>query len=161
MPTERERVWRFISDYQREHDVEEFLMSDVAQYAAAHGYKLPPPISGIEQLTKKFSRLAAEEIRYDAVTGRPYRANHARMTDRDGKQIPLWFDMDKVQRPTLEKYVFQRRQHVVQEMLQLTLDLDHWNAVHPNEEPVNAEPDLTDDIEWQKNSPDEGDKKAS
>jgi hypothetical protein len=34
------------------------------------------------------------------------------------------------------------------------------NRVHPGEEPVTIEPDLTDDVEWAKNAPEDV-KKAS
>jgi hypothetical protein len=95
-------------------------------------------------------------MRVDEVTGKPYRAHHALWTMQDdGKQIPLWFDMDRVARPTLQKYAFQRRQHLVGGAVQLTLGLDHWNRVHPGEEPVTIEPDLTDDVEWAKNAPED------
>jgi hypothetical protein len=37
----------------------------------------------------------------------------------------------------------------------LTLDADHWNAINPNEEQIVMPMDLTDDILWRKNSPEE------
>ena len=39
--------------------------------------------------------------------------------------------------------------------LQLTLDMEHWNSANPKEEPIVLPMDLTDDIEWRKNAPDE------
>ena len=35
---------------------------------------------------------------------------------------------------------------------------DHWNSIHPNEEPIQIPMDLTDYIEWRKNAPDESPK---
>ena len=161
MATQSQKICRLIRMYIEEKGVEEYSMPEVVQYAVDRGlYKLPPPIGGIEQLTKKFANAAAEEVRMDEVTGKPYRAHHARWDMQDGKQIPLWFDMDRVTRPTLQKYAFQRRQHLVSEVVQLTLSLDHWNRVHPAEEPVRIEPDFTDDVEWAKNAPEDL-KKAS
>jgi len=34
--------------------------------------------------------------------------------------------------------------------LQLTFDMDHWNAIHPDEEPIEIPLDFTDDIKWRK-----------
>ena len=39
--------------------------------------------------------------------------------------------------------------------LQLSLDADHWNNIHDGEEPIEIPMDLTDDIEWRKNAPDD------
>lgn len=70
------------------------------------------------------------------MTGNPYRAHHAYYDDADGRQLPLWFDLDRAKCDRVVKYVYQRRQHIVQEAVQLTLDLDHWNSVHPTQQPV-------------------------
>ena len=54
-----------------------------------------------------------------------------------------------------------RREQMIGDALQLTLDLDHWNSINPAEEPITADLDLTDEVEWRKNAPDERkDKKA-
>jgi hypothetical protein len=158
--SERQRIWRIIRRYQEEKNVEEYEMPDVVQYAVDRGYKLPAPISGIEQLTRKFTQAAAEEMRIDDVTRKPYRAHHARMTMRDGKQIPLWFDMDRAGRPVVQGYATQRREHIVGEVWQLTLDLEHWSRVHPNEDPVTVPPDMTMDIELKRNVPDDEEQEA-
>ncbi len=48
-----------------------------------------------------------------------------------------------------------RRELMVGDGLQITYDQDHWNSIHPNEEPITLPMDFTDDIEWRKNGPDE------
>jgi hypothetical protein len=50
---------------------------------------------------------------------------------------------------------------MVDDGVQLSLDLDHWHAIHKDEEPIVVPWDLTDDIEWRKNADDTGEKKAS
>jgi hypothetical protein len=37
----------------------------------------------------------------------------------------------------------------------LTLDADHWNGIHPKEEPITLPLDFTDDVKWRKNGPEE------
>ena len=53
------------------------------------------------------------------------------------------------------KSAVMRREQMVGEGLQLSLDLDHWNGIHPNEEAIQLPMDLTDDIQWRKNAPKE------
>ena len=76
-------------------------------------------------LTKRFLRAAAEEVRYDEVTGRPYRANHAFTTVKKSQNVGRWFDLDDVPRTTMDKYRFQRQQHLVGGGVQLSFDFDH------------------------------------
>jgi hypothetical protein len=49
----------------------------------------------------------------------------------------------------------QRREQMVGDGLQLSFDSDHWNRIHPDEEPIKIELDFTDDVEWRKNAPDD------
>ena len=39
--------------------------------------------------------------------------------------------------------------------VQLTFDADHWNSIHPDEEPIDIPMDFVPDVEWRKNAPDE------
>ncbi len=48
-----------------------------------------------------------------------------------------------------------RREQMVGDGLQLTFDADHWNNIHPGEEPIVMELDFTLDVEWRKNGPQE------
>ena len=44
---------------------------------------------------------------------------------------------------------------MVDDGYQLTLDLEHWNRTNASEEPIELPMDLSPDIEWRKNTPDE------
>ena len=44
--------------------------------------------------------------------------------------------------------------------VQLTLDLQYWNKIHPDAKPINLTMDLSPDIEWRLNAPDEDDEVA-
>jgi hypothetical protein len=46
-----------------------------------------------------------------------------------------------------------RREQSVSDMVQLKLDVDHWNRVNPDKEPIIVQTDLTDDVEWRINAP--------
>jgi hypothetical protein len=131
----------------------EIDMKEVAQYAVSKGWPIPPPVSGIERLAKEFSRAAREEIRQDSKTGRPYRVYHAFATDNRGQGM-LWVDIDEAPRKYMLKSAIMRREQMVGDAVQLTLDIDHWNSVNSNEDPIEIPLDFTDDVEWRKNGGD-------
>jgi hypothetical protein len=49
-----------------------------------------------------------------------------------------------------------RREQMIGDGLQLTLDAEHRNRINPKEKPIQPDMDSTDEIEWHKNAPDEG-----
>jgi hypothetical protein len=153
--TKHEEMQRIIRQYKREKAITEVKMSDVVAYAVSMGWMVPPPLDPIDRLVKEFAVAAREEIRHDKKTGRPYRANHAVQTMQGGAQLVFWVDIDEAPRPHMVKSLNRRREQMVDDGLMLTYDADHWNSIHPEEEPIQLEMDLTYDVEWRKNSPDE------
>ena len=132
----------------------EIDMHEVAEFAASKGWPIPPPVSGIDRLAKEFSQAAREETRPDSQTGKPYRVYHA-FTPGTNAQGTLWVDIDEAPRKYMLKSAVMRREQMVGDAVQLTLDLSHWNSVNPNEEPIKLPLDFTDDVEWRLNGPDE------
>lgn len=55
----------------------------------------------------------------------------------------------------MHKSLIMRREQMVADGLQLTLDAEHWNRMHSDEEPIQLPLDLGPDVEWRKNGPDE------
>lgn len=130
-------------------------MHEVARWAVSNGWDLPTPVNPIDRFAQDLSRAARQEIRHDAVTGKPYRANHAIVTKNGDVQLHLWIDIDEARRPQMLVSATLRREQMVGDGLQLTLDLDHWNSINRDEEPIELPMDFTDDIEWRKNAPEE------
>lgn len=124
----------------------EIDMHLVAEYAIAQGWPVPPPLTGIERLAKEFSQAAREETRQDGQTGRPYRVYHAFTPDGTGSQGVLWIDIDEAPRNVMWKSARNRREQVVGDMVQLYLDLEHWNRVNPDKEPIVLVTDVTEDV---------------
>jgi hypothetical protein len=151
---------RFFKHYKEVKHKTAVDMHDVAKFAISKGWPVPAPIDPIERLAKEFSSAAREEIRHDKKTGKPYRANHALPEIRGGKQLTLWIDIDEAPRKPMLKCLVKRREQMVGDGLQLSLDADHWNSIHPDEEPINLPLDLTPDVDWRKNAPDD-ERKAS
>jgi hypothetical protein len=160
MSTKHQEMQRLIRHYKDQTGKKEVNMHDVAQFAVDKGWPLPRPVAAIDRLAKEFSQAAREEIRYDKKNGKPYRANHAFITSQGAMQLTLWVDIDEAPRKPMLKSLVQRREQMVGDGLQLTLDAMHWNSVNPKDEPINLPMDFTDDIEWRINAPDE-EKKVS
>ena len=143
--TKRQQLIRM---YREETGQEVIDMHAVAKFAVSNGWQLPMPKDPISRLAEQFASAAREETRIDQETGRPYRANLAVVDyTSEGDQFTLWGDIDKSDRPFANKALVQRREHMVGEAVQMTLDIDHWNRVNPAEEPINMPMDFTDDVE--------------
>jgi len=153
MATKRKTQQGIIRMYKEKTGIQEVDMFEVAKFAVKNGWELPEPESPMERLAKEFSQAAREEIRYDKGTGRPYRANHAISYKQGNTQLHLWIDIDEAPRHSMHKSLIVRREQMVGDGLQLTLDVDHWNSIHPDEEPINIPMDFTEDILERKNAP--------
>jgi hypothetical protein len=158
MATKHQEMQRLIRLYKDETGKKEVNMHDVAQFAVDKGWPLPRPIAALDRLAKEFSQAAREEVRHDRKTGKPYRANHAVTEGYGTRQMTLWVDIDEAPRKPMLKSLVQRREQMVGDGLQLTLDALHWNNINPTEEPINLPLDLTDDVEWRMNAPDDDQK---
>lgn len=155
---DRQRIIRHYKEVTGKTDVD---MKAVAKWAVQSKLMtLPTPTDAYDLLAKHFSESAREETRYDKKTGRPYRANHTYIHNQGQQVFHLWIDIDdpSATRKKMDMSLKLRREQMVSDGLQLTLDADHWNGIHADEEPLDMPMDLRDDIEWRKNAPEEGQK---
>ena len=153
MTAKHVEMQRIIRLYKQESGETEVDMREVALYASSKGWPLPRPVDPIDSLATQFAKAARIETRKDEQTGRPYRANHAIPTYQGDRQLHLWIDIDYAPREPMLKSLVNRREQMVGDGLQLTLDADHWNRIHPEEQPIVLPMDFTDDVEWRKNAP--------
>ena len=152
----KEEMRRIIRLYKEKTGKKEYEMHEVAEFAVkTMGWPLPTPKGPMDQLAELFSKAAREETRKDSVTGHSYRANLAATTWSGGKQLTLWADIDQAPRKFARKSFVQRREQMVGDAVQLTLDLRHWNRVNQNEEPIDMPMDFTEDVEWRLNAPED------
>lgn len=143
--------------YKEETGVKEVNPHDVVDWAVERlNYPLPAPQHPRDILARQLSDAFREEMRRDKKTGRPYRANHAIPVVQAGKQLFFWIDIDEnATRERMHKSLTVRREQSVADLLQLSLDADHWNSIHPDEDPIVIQLDFTYDVEWRKNAPEE------
>ncbi len=110
--------------YKEETGQSEIDMQKVAKWAIRKGVKPPKPKTPEELLAKQFADAARSEIRHDPENGKPYRVYHA--VRHDGQQtLFTWIDIHDAPRPVIQKSLVQRREQMVGDGVQLTLDLQY------------------------------------
>jgi hypothetical protein len=125
-------------------------MRKVAEFAVSKGWPLPLPADPIDSLARLFADAARLEIRYDPDRGDPYRANHAVPKRAATGQLSFsWVDIDDPNtKPTsMRASLVMRREQMVDDGLQLTFDMEHWNGIRPESDHIDLPMDLTFDIE--------------
>jgi hypothetical protein len=134
--------------YKTETGESDLDMHKVALYLEQRGIKLPQQPTPLEILERQLAQAARTEYRDDKVTGRPYRVNHAMAEG----QKTFWFDIDDpdTTRTKMRISLISRREQMIGDGLQLTLDADHWNSIHPTEEPIQIPLDFTEDVNERK-----------
>ncbi|CBS85469.1 hypothetical protein [Azospirillum lipoferum] len=151
---------RLIRAWKDESGEQEIDMQKVALYALKKGWPMPQPKSPVEMLAKQFSDAAREEIGRDPNTGRPYRVYHAVPVQSGQMTFYTWWDINEAPRKVMHKSLVNRREQMIGDGLQLTLDASYWNSRHPDEEPIALPMDLSLDIEWRLNAPDDNEDAA-
>lgn len=144
MNQRKKEVAYLMDKYKRLTGKSEIDMNELAKFAIENGWPAPEQITPEQRLAKSLAKAAREVTRTDKFTGHPYRAYHAVKDDFQGT---FWVDIDEAPRRHMEKSTYARREQIIGEMIQLTFDQLHWNNIHPNEEPLVLETDLTPDVE--------------
>jgi len=158
--TERQRLIRAYRDETGESEVD---MRKVAEFAVKNGWPLPQPTDPLDMLAKQFSDAARLEIKYDPKTGEPYRVNHAVPRRASSGQMSFfWVDIDdpKTTAPNMRASLVMRREQMVDDGLQLTFDMLHWNSLRPENEHIDLPMDLTMDIDIRRAAREEDDEAA-
>lgn len=154
---ERQRLIRHYMDVTGEREVD---MHKVAEFAKGMGWNMPTPPSDIDLLAKQLADDAQAERRYDKATGKPYRVYHAIPVGNRQLNLFVYVDIDEATRNQMLKSAVNRREQMVSDGYQLTLDLDHWNGTNPQQEPIVLPMDLTLDMEIRKAADDDEGKAA-
>jgi hypothetical protein len=86
--------------------------------------------------------------------------NHAVPKRSESGQMSFsWVDIDNPQtKPTsMRASLVMRREQMVDDGLQLTFDMEHWNSIRPESERIELPMDLTMDIEIRRAAMDDDD----
>jgi len=149
---------KIIRMYREETGRAELDMHDIAAFAMRKGWPMPIPKSPLDMLAAQFRDAARQEVRKDRKSGRPYRAYHAVPT-KAGQASFFWIDIDDPETTfaNMRKSAVMRREQMVDDGVQLSLDLDHWNSARGEEERIELPMDISPDIEWRKAAMDRDD----
>lgn len=154
MSTKQENLQRHVRFYKDETGEKEVDLKKVALWMINKGFKAPIPKTPSELLAAELSAALREETRYDKTTGRPYRANHALPKMQGNIFGVAWIDIDEnPPRHKMHMSLMKRRDQMVGDGLQLSLDADHWNSENSNQEPIQIPLDFELDVQIRKMAP--------
>src|SRR5260370_10496280 len=110
--------------------------------------------SGPVDVAASFAREMADVLREQTRTdeqGRQYRAFiPAKTKDKDGFPLFKWADIDLAPRAHVEKGVQGERRSIVNDCFALAMKVDHYNATHSSEEPLQVIFNFEEDIDEMK-----------
>ena len=153
-----QEMQKIIRLYREETGRAELDMHDVAMFAMRKGWPMPVPKNPLDMLAAQFRDAARQEVRKDGASGRPYRAYHAVPTNAAQGSF-FWIDIDdpETTHANMRKSAVMRREQMVDDGVQLSLDLDHWNSARSDEERIELPMDISPDIDWRKAAMDRDD----
>ena len=155
---------KIIRLYREETGLAELDIVEIARFALRKGWPMPTPKTPLELLASQIRDAARQDVRKDKSSGRPYRAYHAvPAVDAKGQGTFYWIDIDDPATTfaNMRKSMVRRREQMVDDGVQLSLDLDHWNSIRVVEERIALPMDLELDIEWRKSAMDDDDEKEA
>lgn len=119
----------------------------VAEWAVAQGLSAPhAQADPMDQLAEECSRALRDEYQADG-RGRRYRVNHAVRRESAGSQMTFWADIRTAAREHMMAAFAQRRKQVVGDCHQLKVDVDCFNDMRSNEQPIQMVLDFTRDVQ--------------
>lgn len=140
-----EQMQRLFNRYRKEVSEAPVILDDVYAWATKNKLWVPREESIRAQFKEEMAKALREEYRTDPA-GRRYRAKHPVRHTISGKQLNLWGDIDKDPRTYMEIAFAQRRRRIAGELHQLRVDVDHFNAAHPDEKPIQLSLNFEDDV---------------
>ena len=115
-------------------------------WAVQNGLIGLPDVDPYDVLADEMARALREEYGTDK-EGRRYRVNHAVRVTRRGVQYTMWAMLQTAPRSHMQKAFIQRREQVVGDLVQLATDVEVYNDMHKDAEPIQLILDFTYDVE--------------
>jgi hypothetical protein len=137
------QIWK---KYQDEVSPEPIDLREVGAWARSKGLWAPRPIDVDASFARDMADVLREQVRTDK-DGRQYRAFiPARDKGKDGLPLFKWADIDVAPRTHVEKGIQGERRSIANDCFALAMKVEHWNAVHPDDEPLQAVFNFEEDI---------------
>lgn len=115
-------------------------------WAVERGLILLPDVDPYDVLADDMARALREEYATD-IKGRRYRVNHAVRVTRRGLQYTMWAMLPTAPRAHMQRAFIQRREQVVGDLVQLATDIEVYNDMNKEIEPIQLILDFTHDVE--------------
>jgi hypothetical protein len=145
-----EKLRELWKKYREEVSTDPVDLRTVASWAIGKGLWAPRPVDLSTSLANDLAQALREEKRTDKA-GREYRANiPVRSRAKDGQSLFEWADIDDAPRLHVEKSVQQERRSIASDCYALVMKVEHYNEVHPDEEPIQVVMNFDDDIQEMK-----------
>ena len=146
MPTYDDQLIRIWDQYRAEVSTEPADLKELGAWARRNKLWAPRPVD----IDASFARDMAEALRGKTRTdkaGRKYRAFiPAKSKGKDGLPLFKWADIDDAPRAHVEIGVQNERKMIAGDCYALTMKIDHYNAEHPDEAPLELPCAFPDDI---------------
>lgn len=136
-------IWHL---YEKEHGFVPATVREAVKWGVDRGMIAAPPPDPLAKLVEDMATALREEYATDA-SGRRYRVNHAVRITRGGVQYTFWAMMSTAPRPHMQKAFIQRRGQIVDDCVQLATDVEVYNDMKSDQEPIPMLFDFRDDVE--------------
>ena len=145
MTTLNKQFRRYTQQYMREHDVDAIDLDEVADWMIRQGY-WEPESSALRKLCKEKVRCALRQQCFIDAQGRKVRKFHPVVTEKDGKQTSLWYQLPTASRDNIALSFQQRRKGIVGDCRKLKTDVDSFNDNNNDGESIQLTLDFTNDV---------------
>jgi hypothetical protein len=146
MPTYREQLQRVWHEFEKENGQVPATAREAVQWGVQKRMIEVPEVDPLAKLAEDMSTALREEYATDR-EGRRYRVNHAVRVTRGGVQHTFWAMMADAPREHMQKAFIQRREQIVGDCVQLATDVEAYNAMRSEQEPIQMLLDFRDDVE--------------
>jgi hypothetical protein len=141
------RIWE---QFQEEVSPDPTDLRDMGAWARSKGLWAPRPIDVDTSFARDMADVLRKQVRTDK-DGRKYRAFiPAKGKGGDGLPLFKWADIDVAPRSHVEKGFQGERRQIASDCFALAMKVDHYNAIHPDEEPLQVPFNFEEDIEEMK-----------
>jgi hypothetical protein len=138
-----QKIWH---DYDSRRDHRPSGTKQAVVRAVADGLLEIPEFDPLDILADQMAQALREEYKTDE-QGRRYRVNHAVRITRGGVQYTFWGMMGYASHDHMEKAFAQRREQIIGDNLQLTIDVDVYNDMNIGKRPaIQLILDYTEDV---------------
>lgn len=136
--------------YQAEVSADPADLREVANWAIKEKLWSPRPMDVQASFAKEMADILREQTRIDK-EGREYRAFiPAKTSGKDGLPLFKWADIDVASRSHVEKGIQGERRSIANDCFSLAMKIEHYNAAHPKEDPLQSVFNFEEDIEEMK-----------